>query len=138
MSLIQTINFASEGKTCAIVRVPSHNSDLLPYALDAGKHYPAQQMYDPLNLNLQGAAGIVFPQVDTPEQAAAVVSKVRYAYGGGTRSVSPFSLLDGITNIAPHGWTSETIADRNVAVICQIESTVRVILPSYLACRLLT
>lgn len=39
VSLVQTINFASEGKTCALVRVPSPDSDLLPYALDAGKHY---------------------------------------------------------------------------------------------------
>ncbi|KAM0541945.1 hypothetical protein ACHAPJ_013007 [Fusarium lateritium] len=104
VSLVQTINFASEGKTCAIVRVPSPESDLLAYALDAG------------------AAGIVFPQIDTPEQAAAAVNKVRHAYSGGTRSISPLSLLDGITNIAPDGWTSETIADRNVTVICQIES----------------
>ncbi|KAH7205197.1 macrophomate synthase [Fusarium oxysporum] len=105
VSLVQTINFASEGKTCALVRVPSPDSDLLPYALDAG------------------AAGIVFPQVDTPEQAAAAVNKVRHAYSGGSRSISPIALLEGITNIAPEGWTSETIADRNVAVICQIEST---------------
>lgn len=53
------------------------------------------------------------------------VNKVRHAYSGGSRSVSPIALLNGITNIAPDGWTSETIADRNIAVICQIESTVR-------------
>ncbi|KAF5536871.1 macrophomate synthase [Fusarium mexicanum] len=108
VSIIQTINFASEGKTCALVRIPSPESDLLAYALDAG------------------AAGIVFPQIDTPDQAALAVNKVRHAYSGGSRSVSPIALLDGITNIAPHGWTSETIADRNIAVICQIESTVAV------------
>ncbi|KAG8666683.1 hypothetical protein FPOAC2_11799 [Fusarium poae] len=108
VSLIQTINFASEGKTVAVVRVPSPDSDLLAYALDAG------------------AGGIVFPQVDTPEQAAAAVYKVRHAYNGGMRSISPVALYDGITNIAPEGWTSETIADRNVSVICQIESDVGV------------
>jgi 4-hydroxy-2-oxoheptanedioate aldolase len=108
VSLIQTINFASEGKTVAVVRIPSPESDLLAYALDAG------------------AGGIVFPQIDTPEQAATAVYKVRHAYNGGMRSISPISLYDGITNIAPEGWTSETIADRNVAVICQIESTVGV------------
>lgn len=37
VSIIQTIQFASEGKTCAVVRIPSPDSDLLAYALDAGK-----------------------------------------------------------------------------------------------------
>ncbi|KAH8820189.1 Pyruvate/Phosphoenolpyruvate kinase-like domain-containing protein [Xylogone sp. PMI_703] len=71
-----------------------------------------------------GAAGIVFPQIDTAAQAEAAVHKVRYPYGGGTRSASPLALLDGITNLAPEGWTAETIADRNIAVICQIESVI--------------
>jgi 2-keto-3-deoxy-L-rhamnonate aldolase RhmA len=66
----------------------------------------------------------VFPQIDTAAQAEAAVYKVRYAYSGGNRSISPLSLYDGITNLAPKGWTSETIADRNVTVICQIESGV--------------
>lgn len=30
------INLGSEGKTCAIVRVPSTHSDLITHALDAG------------------------------------------------------------------------------------------------------
>ncbi|KPA35232.1 macrophomate synthase [Fusarium langsethiae] len=77
-------------------------------------------------MSMPGAGGIVFPQIDTPEQAATAVYKVSHAYNGGMRSISPISLYDGITNIAPEGWTSETIADRNVAVICQIESTVGV------------
>lgn len=78
-----------------------------------------------------GAAGIVFPQIDTPEEAAHAVHKVRYTYGGGMRSISPIALLDGITNMAPEGWTSETIADRNVSVICQIESTVNISLSGF-------
>ncbi|RDA93070.1 hypothetical protein CP533_0706 [Ophiocordyceps camponoti-saundersi (nom. inval.)] len=104
VALIQTINFASQGKTCTLVRVPSPQSDLLTYALDAG------------------AAGIIFPQIESAAEASVAVQKVRYAYGGGTRSTSPLALLDGITNLAPPGWTAETIADRNIAVICQIES----------------
>ena len=71
-----------------------------------------------------GAAGIIFPQVDTVAQAEAAVQKVRYAYSGGERSLSPLALVHGITDVAPEGWTAETIADRNVAVICQIESAV--------------
>ncbi|KAJ5096450.1 hypothetical protein NUU61_005806 [Penicillium alfredii] len=108
VTVIQTITLASGGKTCALVRIPSPDSDLLPYALDAG------------------ASAIVFPQIDTAAQAAAAVYKVRYAYSGGTRSLSPLALMDGITNIAPEGWTAETIADRNIAVICQIESVLGV------------
>ncbi|RDA87575.1 hypothetical protein CP532_3939 [Ophiocordyceps camponoti-leonardi (nom. inval.)] len=108
VALIQTVNFASQGKTCTLVRVPSPQSDLLTYALDAG------------------AAGIIFPQIETAAEAVTAVEKVRYAYGGGTRSTSPLALLDGITNLAPPGWTAETIADRNIAVICQIESVLGV------------
>lgn len=36
IQLVQTINFTSEGKTVAVVRLPSVNSDLLTHALDAG------------------------------------------------------------------------------------------------------
>lgn len=35
--LVQTVNLASEGRTCAIVRVPNEHSYLLTHALDAGK-----------------------------------------------------------------------------------------------------
>ncbi|CAH0038207.1 unnamed protein product [Clonostachys solani] len=104
VDIIQTINFASEGKTCALVRIQSPESEFLAYALDAG------------------AAGIIFPQIETATEARAAVKKVRYAYSGGDRSVSPVALLDGITNIAPPGWTAETVADKNIAVICQIEN----------------
>lgn len=52
------------------------------------------------------------------------MKKVRYEYSGGERSLAPCALLNGITDIAPPGWSAETIADRNIAVICQIESAV--------------
>ncbi|ROT37637.1 HpcH/HpaI aldolase/citrate lyase family protein [Sodiomyces alkalinus F11] len=107
-ALIQTINFVSQGRTCAVVRVPSAESHLLAYALDAG------------------ASGIIFPHVDTAAEAAAAVKKVRYEYSGGERSLSPCALLNGITDMAPPGWSAERIADRNIAVICQIESAVAV------------
>ncbi|KJZ77310.1 hypothetical protein HIM_03034 [Hirsutella minnesotensis 3608] len=111
VAIIQTINFASEGKTCTLVRVSGPESDLVK---------TIQLM------NHRGAAGIIFPQVDTATEASAAVAKVRYAYAGGNRSLSPLALLDGITNTAPPGWTAETIADRNIAVICQIESVLGV------------
>lgn len=81
-----------------------------------------------INPSSSGSSGIIFPQVDTAAEAAAAVEKVRYAYGNGTRSLSPLALVDGDSITAPPGWTPETIADRNIAVICQIESTVRVFL----------
>ena len=76
---------------------------------------------------MQGAAGIIFPQIESAAAASEAVAKVRYAYGGGNRSLSPLALLHGITNTAPAGWTAETIADRNIAVICQIENMVRAV-----------
>ncbi|KAF7591673.1 hypothetical protein BBP40_001251 [Aspergillus hancockii] len=102
--IIQTINLSSEGKTVAVVRVPSAHSDLLTYALDAG------------------AGGIIFPHIDTPEQAAEAVSKCRYAYSNGVRSLAPAVLVPGVTDQAPHGSSHERIADQHIAVIIQIES----------------
>ncbi|KAL2758486.1 hypothetical protein ACRALDRAFT_1080299 [Sodiomyces alcalophilus JCM 7366] len=107
-ALIQTVNFVSQGRTCVVVRVPSAESHLLTHALDAG------------------ASGIIFPHIDTAAEAAAAVKKVRYEYSGGERSLSPCALLNGITDVAPPGWSAETIADRNIAVICQIESATAV------------
>ncbi|CAD6498772.1 BgTH12-04432 [Blumeria graminis f. sp. triticale] len=107
VQLIRTINFCSEGRTVAVVRVPSARSDLLTYSLDAG------------------AAGIIFPHIDTPEEAAEAVRVTRYAYSGGERSLSPFTLLPGITDLAP-GSSHELVADAHVAVICQIESAIAV------------
>ncbi|KAF8586953.1 HpcH/HpaI aldolase/citrate lyase family protein [Ramaria rubella] len=105
VQIVQTINLASGGKTVAVVRVPSPNSDLLTYALDAG------------------AAGIIFPFVNTPEEASLCVLKVRYPYAGGERSLAPSALIPGATDMAPPGSSHEKVADENVAIICQIEST---------------
>lgn len=107
VQLIRTIDFCSEGRTVAVVRVPSARSDLLTYALDAG------------------ASGIIFPHIDTPEEAAEAVRMTRYAYSGGERSLSPFGLLPGITDLAP-GSSHERVADAHIAVICQIESALAV------------
>ncbi|RKF63154.1 4-hydroxy-2-oxovalerate aldolase [Golovinomyces cichoracearum] len=107
IQLVQTINFTSEGKTIAIVRVPSADSHLLTHALDAG------------------AGGIVFPHIDTAEEAKKAVQKCRYACSGGKRSLSPSALLAGITDMAD-GTSHEFVADKNIAVICQIESSLSV------------
>jgi 2-keto-3-deoxy-L-rhamnonate aldolase RhmA len=87
-----------------VVRVPDAHSHLLTHALDAG------------------AAGIIFPHIDTPEEAAFAVSKCKYACSGGERSLSPCALIAGATDMAPNGSSHERVADENIAVICQIES----------------
>ncbi|KAJ5911068.1 HpcH/HpaI aldolase/citrate lyase family protein [Penicillium subrubescens] len=102
--LIQTVSLSSQGRTVPICRVPSTQSHLLTYALDAG------------------AAGIIFPHIDTPEQAAEAVRKCRYAYSGGDRSLAPAVLVPGVTDIAPTGSSHAHVADDNLAVIIQIES----------------
>lgn len=73
-----------------------------------------------------GAAGIIFPHIDTPEQAAEAVSKCRYAHpdSTGDRSLSPCALIPGVTDMAPPGSSHERVADSHIAVICQIESPV--------------
>jgi 2-keto-3-deoxy-L-rhamnonate aldolase RhmA len=71
-----------------------------------------------------GAGGIVFPHIDTPEEAAEAVKKCRYAYSNGDRSLAPAVLVPGITDIAPQGSSHERVADENIAVIVQIESPV--------------
>ncbi|KAF8586897.1 HpcH/HpaI aldolase/citrate lyase family protein [Ramaria rubella] len=104
VQIVQTINLASEGRTVAVVRVPSPHSDLLTYALDAG------------------AGGIIFPFVNTAEEAALGVSKVKYPYAGGERSLSPSALIAGATDMAPPGSSHPKVADEHIAIICQIES----------------
>jgi 2-keto-3-deoxy-L-rhamnonate aldolase RhmA len=71
-----------------------------------------------------GAGGIIFPHIDTPEQAAEAVTKCRYAYSGGDRSLAPAVLVPGATDVAPPGSSHELVADKNIAVIIQIESPV--------------
>ncbi|KAA8894296.1 HpcH/HpaI aldolase/citrate lyase family protein [Sphaerosporella brunnea] len=105
IQLVQTVNLASEGRTVAVVRVPSSESELLTHALDAG------------------AAGIIFPHIDTPEEAARAVEKCKYPYSGGDRSLSPSALIAGATDLAPPGYDHLRVADAHIAVIVQIEST---------------
>ncbi|KAH8424792.1 HpcH/HpaI aldolase family protein [Aspergillus melleus] len=106
--LIQTVSLSSQGRTVPICRVPSAQSHLLTYALDAG------------------AGGIVFPHIDTPEQAAEAVSKCRYAYSNGDRSLAPAVLVPGATDRAPPGSSHMHVADSHVALIMQIESPLAV------------
>jgi 2-keto-3-deoxy-L-rhamnonate aldolase RhmA len=82
-----------------LVRVPDHRDETILRVLD------------------MGAAGVVVPRVDTPEDARAVVAAARYV--GGRRGISPSPRNGGYGSIP----LAEMIAasDRS-AVVCQIES----------------
>jgi 4-hydroxy-2-oxoheptanedioate aldolase len=71
-----------------------------------------------------GASGIIFPHIDTAEDARLAVSKCRYACSGGERSLSPSALIAGGSDMVPPSTTHESVADAHIAVICQIESQV--------------
>ncbi|KAH8831457.1 Phosphoenolpyruvate/pyruvate domain-containing protein [Flagelloscypha sp. PMI_526] len=97
---IHTINFMSEGRSAAAVRVPGHDHAWVGWALDAG------------------AGVIMFPQVDTAEQARHCVSACTFgAANGGTRSMPPMRLPFGVD-------MGQGVKDfnQNVAIIVQIES----------------
>jgi 2-keto-3-deoxy-L-rhamnonate aldolase RhmA len=90
-------------------------------------HRAARQTSSTITLTVNiGAAGIIFPLIDTADQAAHAVSLCRYPYAGGARSLSPSALIAGLNDGAPAGTTHERVADRNVAVIVQIESALAI------------
>ncbi|KAL7425115.1 hypothetical protein Q5752_000803 [Cryptotrichosporon argae] len=98
------INFASEGRTAAIVRVPNHEHHYAAWVLDAG------------------ASGIVFPHTETVEQAQKAVASVRFpTQKGGARSFPPVGLFFGVNDGAPDGVDMPDIYHR-AALILQIES----------------
>lgn len=103
--LVHTVSFMSEGRSTAVVRLPGHDHAWIGYALDAG------------------AGGIMIPQVDNAEQARAVCSYATFGErNGGTRSVPPFRLIAGISDLAPKNKTAVDVWNEHVAIIVQIES----------------
>jgi len=103
--MVHDIQFMSEGKSFAIVRVPGHDHASIGYALDAG-------------------ASILVPQVETVEQAKEIVAAAKFgAVRKGTRSAPPARMLMGIsdTPIDPARSIWENLNDQ-AAVIIQIES----------------
>lgn len=121
--LIHTVSFASEGRTVPVVRVPGHGHEWIASSLDAG------------------AGGIMIPQIDTgelsarssfyipiadsclvAEQAREVCASVTFgAKNGGTRSVPPFRLIRGVTDVVPEGKTIIDVWNEYPAIIAQIE-----------------
>lgn len=82
-----------------LVRVPDDRAVTLLHALDCG------------------ADGLIIPHVDTPEQAAAIVNRARFAGGERGFSNSPRFSRYGTTGIEE----AMTLGDR-AEIICQIES----------------
>ncbi|RDW68030.1 hypothetical protein BP6252_09426 [Coleophoma cylindrospora] len=79
--MVHDIQFISEGKSMAFVRVPGHDHASIGHVLDAG-------------------ASIIVPQVDTVEQAKHIVSASKFgARINGKRSAPPFRLLRGISDV---------------------------------------
>ncbi|KAF7876798.1 hypothetical protein EAF04_001881 [Stromatinia cepivora] len=103
--MVHNVQFMSEGKSFAIVRVPGHDHASIGYALDAG-------------------ASILVPQVDTVEQAKHIVSSAKFgAVRNGTRSAPPARFLIGIsdTTIDPTKSIWENV-NNQAALIIQIET----------------
>ncbi|KAJ7643079.1 Pyruvate/Phosphoenolpyruvate kinase-like domain-containing protein [Mycena polygramma] len=104
MLLIQTINHESNGRTIPVVRVPSKTSfEYMVWCMNAG------------------AGAIVVPHVETEAEVAALVATCRYP-PLGHRSVQPFHFIAGVTDTVPEGETLLSVANKNVAIIPQIES----------------
>ncbi|TEY39422.1 hypothetical protein BOTCAL_0457g00010 [Botryotinia calthae] len=103
--MVHDVQFMSEGKSFAIVRVSGHDHASIGYALDAG-------------------ASILIPQVDTVEQAKHIVSSAKFgAIRNGTRSAPPARYLMGISDTPIDSSKSiwENV-NNQAAVIIQIET----------------
>ncbi|KUJ14898.1 HpcH/HpaI aldolase/citrate lyase family protein [Mollisia scopiformis] len=103
--MVHDIQFMSEGRSHALVRVPGHDHAAIGYALDAG-------------------ASIMVPQVNTVEDAKHICSAAKFgAIRNGTRSAPPARFLPGISDIGSDpslGWHEN--ANNNAAVMIQIET----------------
>jgi len=103
--MVHDIQFVSEGRTHAIVRVPSHDHYFISFALDAG-------------------ASLVIPQVDTVEQAKQIISAAKYGRKhNGTRSAPPARFINGISDkrIDQNETFFENL-NRQAGIIIQVES----------------
>ncbi|KAJ8064099.1 hypothetical protein OCU04_007934 [Sclerotinia nivalis] len=103
--MVHDVQFMSEGKSFAIVRVPGHDHASIGYALDAG-------------------ASILVPQVDTVEQAKHIVSSAKFgAVRNGTRSAPPARFLMGISDTTIDSTKSiwENV-NNQAAILIQIET----------------
>ncbi|CZR57668.1 related to 2,4-dihydroxyhept-2-ene-1,7-dioic acid aldolase [Phialocephala subalpina] len=103
--MVHDIQFMSEGRSHALVRVPGHDHAAIGWALDAG-------------------ASIMVPQVGTVEEAKHIISAAKFgAVRNGTRSAPPARLLPGISDIGPDpskDWQANV--NQQAAIMIQIET----------------
>ncbi|WWC60047.1 uncharacterized protein I303_102610 [Kwoniella dejecticola CBS 10117] len=99
VELIKTIQYAGEGKSAVVVRVPSLDHQYA--AWDAG------------------ASGIIFPHISTVEQAQKAISACRFP-PVGNRSGPPNAMQFGYNDGAPNGGSVFEIW-KKAAIILQIE-----------------
>lgn len=104
-NMIHDIQFMSEGKSHAIVRVSGHSHEAIGYAMDAG-------------------ASLLIPQVNNVEEAKHILASTKFGSKiGGTRSAPPARYIPGVNDslIDPTAPLWENL-NRQAAVMFQFES----------------
>lgn len=103
--MVHDIQFCSEGKSIALVRISGHDHATIGYALDAG-------------------ASIMVPQVETVEQAKHICSAAKFGMKvRGTRSAPPARWFPGLTDqLLDPSATIHINLNRQAGIIIQIES----------------
>ncbi|KAK1624672.1 HpcH/HpaI aldolase/citrate lyase family protein [Colletotrichum phormii] len=103
-TMVHEASFMSQGRTIPFVRLPGHDHAAIGYALDAG-------------------ASIVIPQVETVEQAKHAISAAKFGTAqNGTRSLPPFRLVPGFTDIPYDHRDLHKCLNDQAAIMIQIES----------------
>lgn len=102
--LVHTVTATSKGACLPIVRVPSHGVEWIKWALDSG------------------AAGIIIPMVNNPEEMEAIIQRAIYP-PRGQRSFGPLNATFG-TGLHPSDLKGyyERAQRRDVAILPIIES----------------
>nr|XP_019004522.1 uncharacterized protein I203_02642 [Kwoniella mangroviensis CBS 8507]OCF67983.1 hypothetical protein I203_02642 [Kwoniella mangroviensis CBS 8507] len=101
VELIKTIQYAGEGRTAVVVRVPVLDHQYAAWGLDAG------------------ASGIIFAHISTVEQAQQAIEACRFP-PVGKRSGPPNAMQFGYNDGAPNGGSVFEIWGK-AAIILQIE-----------------
>lgn len=103
--MVHDVQFISEGRSMAFVRVPGHDHASIGNALDAG-------------------ASIIVPQADTVEQAKHICSAAKYgSVNNGTGSAPPCRFMPGYSDIPLNpSLTIQQNVNKQAAIIIQIET----------------